>query len=250
MKKRISLLLTAIFCLVYFYSIFPYIYLGNQIASATSIYLRVIDEETLFYSNANEQSALFFLPYTYYVKSLGQVGEFYHVECYGQNGSPALDGYVKANKLFDDGLSVINPYVSLSLTTVNTAVLYSDTTLVTPIQYVFPERNMRYYGNLEVGGFNVYYVEYNGKLGYVKEVDVYPFAIPNHPNELTFIPKEPEIPPEETPSTTAPKEDYMPFKIIIVACLLFAGLVALFVALKQKPTHQVAAGYYDENDYE
>jgi hypothetical protein len=248
MKKRISLLLTAIFCLVYFFSFFPYLYLGNQIASATSIYLRVIDEETLFYSNANEQSALFFLPYTYYVKSLGQVGEFYHVECYGQNGSPALDGYVKANKLFDDGLSVINPYVSLSLTTVNTAVLYSDTTLVTPIQYVFPERNMRYYGNLEVGGFNVYYVEYNGKLGYVKEVDVYPFAIPNHPNELTFL--TPPTPPEvETPIKT---EDFNQneLRVLIIACLCIAGVFALIVALKNKTKRVEQTGYYDENEYE
>ncbi len=221
-------------------------------ASASSNYLRVINEQTVFYSNANDNSALFYLPYTYYVKSLGDVGAFTHVECYGTGGSPALDGYVKTLDLFDDGLIVNNPFVNLTITTATTSVLYTDSTLTTPIQYVFAERNLRYYGSYLYQDKNVYYVEYNGKLGYIKESDVYPFAIPNHPNELTFIPPaEPDLPVDGNPNTPPEQtEDLLSLKIIIIVCLLFAGIVALFVALKHKPNQQVATSYYDENDYE
>lgn len=251
MKKYICLILTGFLCLSQLI-----IFIGFPLSQTTAIadarYLRVINERTVFYSDANESSALFYLPYTYYVKSLGEVSEFIHVECYGTGSSPALDGYVKKQDLYDDGLSVTNPFVNLSITTATTSVLYSDSSLKVPLQYVFPERTMRYYGSYLCEDKNVFYVEYNGKLGYVKETDVYPFAIANHPNELTFLPKEePEQPtdsPTETPKET--EEDYISLKIIIIICLLFAGFVSLFIALKHKPNGQIATSYYDENDYE
>jgi hypothetical protein len=250
MKKFTSFIFIWLICLLSFIYV---LFIPLVSAEATSTYLRVTNQQATFYANANEQSALFYLPYTYYVKSLGEVGEFTHVECYGVNGGAALDGYVKTAHLFDDGLIVNNPFVSLTITTATTSTLFADATLLSPTQYVFAERTMRYYGSYLCGETTIYYVEYNGKLGYVKEADVYPFAIPNHPNELTFLPKEelPEIPPE-VPSerTTASPEAYLSLKIIIIGCLLFAGIVALVLALKQKPNKQVAAGYYDENDYE
>ncbi len=245
MKKFITLFLIMIFS-------FNPLAITSSVAVATSNYLRVIDEETIFYSNANETSALFYLPYTYYVKHIGEAGGFIHIECYGTQGNPALDGYVKADKLFDDGLIVNNPFVNLTITTATTSVLYTDSALTSPIQYVFAERNLRYYGSFFTADKNAYYVEYNGKLGYIKEEDVYPFVIPNHPNELTFLPEEePDLPTSGTVDqpTSAP-EDLLNLKIIIIVCLLFAGIVALFLALKHKPSQRVATGYYDENDYE
>lgn len=249
MKKFTSLILIWLICLL---SLCSGIFTTKITVSAASTYLRVINEQTVFFANANEQSALFYLPYTYYVKCLGEVGVFTHVECYGVNGGAALDGYVKTSELFDDGLIVNNPFVSLNISTATTSTLFADSSLTTPLQYIFADRNMRYYGSYLSGNTTIYYVEYNGKLGYVKEADVYPFAIANHPNELTFLPPPPEEPSIEpdTPTVETPKEDYLSLKIIIIVCLLFAGIVALVLALKQKPTRRVAAGYYDENDYE
>lgn len=253
MKRYVSLILTGFIFLLHLSSYATLFFVDIKVAHASSYFLRVINDRTVFYSDANENSALFYLPYTYYVKSLGDLNGYVHVECYGTGGSPALDGYVKKQDLFDDGLTVESPYVNLSITTATTSILYADTTLSTPLQYVFAERVMRYYGNYVCQDQNVYYVEYNGKLGYVKESDVYPFAIPNHPNELTFIPKEE---PSDTPNYEGEEQsgsqvqDYLSLKIIIIVCLLFAGIVALFFALKHKPNERIAASYYDENDYE
>lgn len=218
-------------------------------------YLRVITDDTPFYQYPNQENCLFYLPYTYYVKVLGEDGDMLHVECFGDNLT-AIDGYVPSNLLFDDDLTVVSPYVDITLTTAVSSVLYSSTSLDNPIQYVFAERQMQYYGSYKVDGQTLYYVGYNGRLGYVKESDVYPFEIVNHPNELSFIKVE-EPPLQETPDTETLTEtptnenDFFSLKVIIVVCLLFAGIVALFVALKTKPQNKtINAGYYDENDYE
>lgn len=250
MKKFTYTFLIVVFCATSI--LFPFVSFNSitMKVHADTKYLRVINENTVFYLNANESSPLFYLPYTYYVKPIGISGEFTHVEWCGAGGV-ALDGYVKTAELFNDNLDVSNPYLSLNITTCTTAVLYSDAAAVTPIQYIFPERAMRYYGNYSTNGINVFYVEYNGKLGYVKETEVHPFLVANHPNELTFIPKEPEQTPDnDTPEIQSPENDLLSLKIIIVICLLFAGIVALFIALKQKPNQKSNAGYYDENEYE
>ena len=107
---------------------------------------------------------------------------------------------------------------------------------------------MQYYGTLPTDNGVLYYVGYNNRLGYVSENDVYPFTIPNHPNELTFIQGEqPEIPTEtpEIPSATA-----FDLRFAIIACLIFAGLVALFMVISKSKPNKVAVSFYDENDYE
>lgn len=218
-------------------------------------YARVITDDTPFYSDASGKRLLFYLPYTYYVRIL-ENGAFYtHVECYGTGGTAAIDGYVPSDMLFYDGLSVKNPYVDLKLTALSTAVLYSDSELKTPVQYVFAGRTMNYYGTLPLGENSyAYFVGYNDRLGYVKESDVMPFEIENHPNELTFIPKEepePETPPAEDPEDNANNSKLVfDLRILIIASLCFAGITAIFVAFRKKPKKHPAAGYYDENDYE
>lgn len=216
-------------------------------ASAESAYMRVISYDTPFYKTPYDDAPLFYLPYTYYVKVLDVGNDYAHIECYGDALIAALDGYVPKDKLFSDGLEVSSPYLSLTITTLQTAVLYSDETLTTPLQYIFADRRLQYYGAIDSSQGIIYYVSYNNRLGYVKEADVYPFSITNHPNELTFLtPDAPEEPEQSAPVT----EDFFGLKATVFVCLFFAGIIALLVALKQKPGKNAAASYYDENDYE
>lgn len=221
---------------------------ATQPARATNTYARVITEDTPFFGNIEDQTPLFFLPYTYYVKILGEEQNFVHVECYGDGKTAALDGYVPKGYLFEDGLGVSSPYVVMSITTVDTAILYADAGLTDSLQYLFKDREMRYYGALPTGNGMVYFVDYNGKLGYVKESNVFPFAIPNHPNELTFItPEQPQPPPEKETLTA---QSVFDFRFAIIACLIFAGLVALFLVISKNKPQKAVASFYDENDYE
>ena len=127
----------------------------------------------------------------------------------------------------------------------NTTLLYLDANLSTPSQYLFAERELTYYGEFVGEQGKVFYVAYNNRLGYVKQSDVYPFTIENHPNELTFLPKEEN---KETIKNST-KNDFFSIKYIIIACLIFAGIFALFVALNNKSKKQ-AFSYYEDNDYE
>lgn len=242
MKKIISIFIIIIFSSMSFLISVP------TNAYAKSTYLRVITEDTPFYKNVLDYSPLFYLPYTYYVKVLGEEQDFYHVEVYGYDNA-GLDGFVPKTYLFDDGLEVKNPYLTLKITTAQTALLYADHNLTDSIQYIFPDRELIYYGCYPMSSGNVYCVSYNDKLGYVKEEAIVPFIIENHPNELTFL--IPDTPPEQQESSpsTLP-EDFFGLKVIIVVCLIFAGIIALFVALSKKTNKSIAVGYYDENDYE
>ncbi len=223
-------------------------------AKANSEYLRIITEDTPFYSDPAGTNLLFNLPYTYYVRVLERGELLSHVECYGSGGVVAIDGYVPTLMLFEDGLPVQSPYLNKEITTLSTAVLYSDKNLTAPLQYIFSSRALKYYGQITaLDGSVLFYVGYNNKLGYVEESAVLPFEVPLHPNELTFI--QPEIPVEDEEesngdTTSSSLENVETLRIIVIVCLILAGLVALFIALKNKPKKQYAGSYYDENEYE
>ena len=241
MKNLVCLIFSLFLCFIVFFPTTKTVY-----AYDNGEYLRVIDESTPFYQTQSDSEPLFFLPYTYYVKVLDQNKNFYHVEVYGEFSQPAIDGYVPIGLLFDDGLEVQNPYLSINVYTVNTTVLYADASLTHSLQYVFSDRQLTYYGKITLESGNVFFVGYNNRLGYVKEENVLPFSIPNHPNPLTFLPDEK---PDDNALNNQPA-DFLSIRITIIACLIFAGIIGLFVALgKKKETAFNTNEYYDENDY-
>ena len=137
-------------------------------------------------------------------------------------------------------------YPQIKIQTAKSTALYQDSDTKILIQYLFAQRELCFYGTIKNQSEYVYFVEYNGNLGYVKESDVSPFTIPNHPNPLSFIPEE-TPPPIEEPTTSNDSVDTL--RIIIIASLIFAGLSGLVVVIKKRPSVPVNT-YYDENDYE
>lgn len=222
-------------------------YLPPKQVFAQSEYRRVINDTTPFYKSTQDQNPLFFLPYTYYVKVINQKDDFCHVEINGGNGRTGIDGYVPTEQLFYDAQEVLSPYLNLSIMTVNTTVLYADTTLLSPIQYIFAERSLLYFGEQQSLQGKLFYVAYNDKLGYVKESDIMPFLIANHPNKLTFLP---EPSPDNEQNASQVIGDFSNLKTIIIVCLLLAGLIGLFIALSNKNNNSKKTNYYEENDYD
>ncbi len=210
-------------------------------------YKRVIDTQTVFYEDKALTIPLFYLPYTYYVKILDEENGVSHIMCFGDGNVPAIDGYCLTESLFYDGLEVVSPYLSITVITQSNTPLFLDTLSTKIEQYIFPNRSLCYYGNiLNSENKNMFFISYNGKLGYVLEDNVYPFTIPLHPNELTFLGKE-----REGGETTEEKNssDDVLRTIIICALSLTVLLAVIFIfSKKEKPT--VSAGYFDENDFE
>lgn len=246
--RLIILFCVSVFSATLFFSAFG---ISKAVYGDEQKFLRVVNEQTVFYSDESCTKELFCLPYTYYVKVLSEKNGICHVE-FGNKNAPSIDGYVNKVLLFSDNLTVLEPYTNLALTTVRTAVLYADADGANAIQYVFENRQLYFYGkHINSFGKIVYYVSYNGNTGYIEEESIEPFSIPNHPNELTFIPKPPVVAPSLNQSQTADKSgDDLIIKVTVIGCLLLAGLIALFIALRPKTNKKPTASYYDENDYE
>ncbi len=220
-------------------------------ANSQGLYLRVITEDTPFYLSEDEKTPLFYLPYTYYVKIIKENVDFYHVEYYGENGKLSIDGYVPKDMLFDDRLSASTRFPNVNIITAKPTLLYNDSELTSSEQYVFQDRTLDFYGkHYSSNGEALYFVSYNNRLGYVRESDVIPFTIPNHPNPLTFIPQEePEHTEDTPPSNPTGTTQTETLRYIIIGCLGLAGLFALIVGLKNKQ-NKVSNGYFEENEYE
>ena len=206
-------------------------------------YMRITTQITPFFQDAETTDLLFYLPYTYYVNVLEVKGNVAHVEY----GEPAIDGYTYFDMLFSDNLDTENPFPDLYLTTLKTTTLYKDVNLKSPILFVFAERKLKFYGRIEQDNQFLYFVEYNGKIGYVLEDDIYPFTLLNHPNPLTFLPEDP-------PTTNVPSLNKVtaltPIRIIIISCLLLAGIIGIFISIKNKKSPSFKGDYYEEKDYE
>lgn len=244
MKKTIALLFL-IFAFGYtsFFPILPVIS-----AHAAGDFMRVITADTPLFADETMTDFLFYLPYTYYVKVISVDGEIAHIE-YSGDFAPAVDGYTYLSMLYRDELTVENPYPALTIKTCKTATFYSDSKLSEETRYIFPERNLYYYGSIRSGDEYFYCVSYNGNLGYVKEDCLYPFALNDHPNELTFLKTEEEAKEtfSEEKEGNSEKDDPFVLRIIVIGCLVFAGLIAAFAV--KKPKKADAPSYYDENDF-
>lgn len=245
MKRKLFLLAALALGIFYF---FP----NDYIAKADTNYFRVINSETPFYRDEKMQFLAFYLPYTYYVKVLSVDGDVAHVECYGQTGTIAMDGYTRYSMLYKDDLNTDSPYLSLTVTTIEPTKLYSDSELNSPVRYLFQNRALCYYGSLETQRGILYYVSYNGQFGYVSEESITPFTVANHPNELTFLVKEePSSPSDSTDAENADKDNsdnYLTIRIVIISCLVLAGVIALFTVKRPKKTKSTDC--YEENEYE
>ena len=247
MKKLVSIFLILIINLI----ILGFSMADIKTVNAKSPYLRVINDETAFYSDEGGENLLFYLPYTYYVKIISEGVDYYHVEYGGEGNLLAIDGYVLKDALFDDALSAETRFPQLVITTANATVLYSNVQQTLSEQYVFSARQLNYYGNVtSENGEILYFVEYNNRLGYVKESEIIPFTVPIHPNPLTFIPEPEPAPPTNStaPETTKPQTETLRYAII--GCLIFAGIFALIISIKNKPQKLPNGGYFEENEYE
>ena len=225
-------------------------------ASYNMSYARVINDTTPFYSDSLGQNLMFYLPYTYYVKVIGEENGYYHVEYGGYSSNPIIDGYVPKDVLFFDEQQVSSPYPMIEVLSASACTLYLTNDMNTPIKHIFKNRVILPYGiNIAPNGAMIYLVTYNGTLGYVYESDLTPFELKNHENALTFLENNANnnsITQSENEQPAKDKENnFLSLRIIIIVCLVFAGIIAFFVCLKNgsKKTTDFSS-YYEENDFE
>ena len=241
-KKLLTVIITALITANLITTLPP------QNAKAMQSYGRAITEDVGFYKDANATELLFYLPYTYYVKITEYGASISRAEIFTfSNVTPALDGYVYTDSLYFEDVTPVAPYYELTLTTASTTPFYADSNQNTVLRYVFENRELSFYGSLQTAsGSYLYYVCYNGSLGYVKEENVVPFTFVPHPTPLPVFEEQTPTPPTQ-PETQKGGVDVV--KIAIIIALSLAGITIFAFALKpEKKQSEVA--FYDDNDYD
>ena len=231
-KTRIAVIIQTTLLLILIAITLPY-NAGKslKIAVAETAYLRVVTKNVMFCASPTSNDVVFELPYSYYVKKTGETGAFYQIECYGESPyTPLLDGYVLKTDVVTE--STDKPYLNLTVTTATSAILYEDKELTTPIQYVFKNRTLGYYGAYKVGSTYAYCVTYNDKIGYVRESELIPFDVPLHETPIKLEPTTPSDTPDTGSSTTSDNT----LKIIVIVALAVGAFIifALIVIPEQK----------------
>ncbi|MBQ3596602.1 MAG: hypothetical protein II988_02170 [Clostridia bacterium] len=215
-------------------------------ADTNDVYYRVITDDVGFFSKREDKLPAFYLPKSYFVRLVDDYGEFLHVECFGSQLSPTLDGYVLASQvvLYKEQLS--SPYLDLSVTTSVATGLFSDVNLTVRQQMVFADRQLGFYGNIKADdGETLFFVHYNDKVGYVKESAITPFTIPFHP--IPLVTDQPEVEGDREQSTSTTNQT---FRAAIIICLMIAGLLAIIIVYKRKSSNPNAVLSVSEQEFE
>ena len=208
MKKIAVLLLPALFLLLPF---------SPAHAETAGTYARVTQSQVYLYESPEQDSGLFILPETYFVRITGEAGDYYAVE------------YMSATQ----GRTPVRGYcLRADVETVDyipeTPFLVYDTTVTFRTGEGMPdgffteyEVTAAFYGTFSYGSSVCYYVELEGKFGYVPASSCSPLSYP--PNT------------EHTESETPPPADETPssnqnglLNVVLVCGLVVTALGALY----------------------
>lgn len=117
----------------------------NYIARAESenFYAKITTQNTSFYSSPNTSSALFALPYSYFVKVDGVDGEFYEATYNG------ISGYVLKSEVSLMEGEPLSPYFSAQISVFTDHFLYAQPNSNASVVYELVENDfLTYFGNI------------------------------------------------------------------------------------------------------
>ncbi len=187
------------------------------VATTDSVYL---------YQEKTEDSGLFLIPHTYYVKILSVEEDYCKVEYHTEREDyQAVVGYCKTDELLFVNFIPERPYLVYEL-----SVTYS-----LPTQGSFPSVdgafstvtvNYLFYGEFPIGSAKYYYVYGNGAFGYLPATQAVDYE--KNTDYLTALPS----PPSTAPDVEA-GESSASTVFVLVALALSAAVIAL-LALRGK----------------
>ncbi len=211
-------------------------------------WIRIIDEYTPLYANANTANITCILELGYYLYIVDTVGDYYLVQLMDNSDNfPQILGYVQCQSVQLCTELPVTPYyphvyatVSSSSTVVRLSPLDSANTLITATN----TQSMSYYGYVNSADHIWYYVYFCGVLGYVDSTYVALDDIPAHPTPLyqeevqdTLSPTTPEDSTDNSTTTDMPTSSTSEILLILFVVALSVALVlALFLPRKAQRT--------------
>ncbi len=204
----------------------------------TAAYARITQDGVYFYRYADESAGLFILPRTYFVRIIGEAGDFYRVRYLETaDAASALEGYCKADEVTPVDYIPETPYLNYSVTVtyrVDSGSMQLPDSFLT--EYTL---TAVYYGEFAYGSATSYYVLLNGQFGYVPASAC---SIVNYPENTEHT--EPETPPEEE---TAPAEQsFGALNVVLICALAAAALGAIYFLFRPAKAKREEPSVYDE----
>ena len=237
MKKCIVWLLTPIF---YLLSLFPFtvrLTQADETVHAVGSYACILTN-AYFYTQPDEQSGLFLLPQTYFVKTLEYLDTFCKIEyLYDDEHVAKLIGYAKTNELTFVDFIPERPYlyhlfeVSYTLEKSTAEQSPKQENILQEIKFT-----CAYYGDYPIGSQTYCYVLRDNKFGYIPK----PETLVIEPNGEYAAHQTPEEPPLTIEENTSPNG--VQIAILIALCLLVPILAAFIFKSPRRPPYDI-----DEN---
>ena len=157
-------------------------------------------EEVWLYAEENEESGLFLLPYTYYVRVVER-GEPFSAVVYGTDEAPyrAVKGYCKTELLTFVGFVPKRPFLKLEVTVTYTVPGTSSEMGNGTFDEI--ERSFHYYGTSYLGTQRYFYVLSDGVFDYIPAARDVNYEL--NTDYLTDVSGPAEEPPAEEESSSA-----------------------------------------------
>ena len=237
MKKRI---LRIFFPLVIFLlSIFPSPSLLFAVAEelpAQGTYACIL-EDAFFYAVPDENSGVFLLPKTYYVRLLEYGNEFCKIEYQAdENIAQRVVGYAKTKMLTFVDYAPNRPYLYYTFDVVYQII---DTDVLDPSFLTQVTMTCAYYGDFKVGSKTYCYVLRGSQFGYVpKPATLHYEENTEYAEYLENLQVSAPIPDEEHNQTKNPKVSPVQIGILVVLCLLVPFLAALILKPPRRPPYE------------
>jgi hypothetical protein len=169
MKKLLTVIFILSALLLNLLYIFPYSHTQNTYAAEEKYqYACILGADTYLYSSADENTGLFIIPKTYYVKVIGEGTEFCHVQYMTDTYLyKAVTGYCKTSDLSFVDFAPECPYLFYTLELTYYFEGYLEDS-ITGDNFLY-EHNVTaaYYGDYKIGSSTYCYILLDGAFGYV-----------------------------------------------------------------------------------
>ena len=170
---------------------------ANQ-TPAAEVYAVAARNDVWLYTEENEESGLFLLPYTYYVRVLER-GEEFSAVVYGEDAAPyrTVEGYCKTEMLTFVDFIPERPFLKLEVTVTYTVPGPSEMGNGTFDEI---ERTFHYYGTSYLGTQRYFYVLSDGVFDYIPAARDVNYELNTDYLEETVAPAPDDPSPEAEPS--------------------------------------------------
>lgn len=187
-------------------------------AEDTDLYARITQPNVYFYEKADENSGLFILPETYFIKITGESQDYYAAEYLSETpGRTPIYGFCRKTDV-----ELVDYIPETPFLVYDTEVTFRTSSDDLPDEFIVEYKiDAAFYGTFSYGSSTCYYVELDGKFGYVPAAACEPLSyLPN--TEHT------ESTPAEPDNDSAKPQSVSALNVVLISALAVTALGAVY----------------------